>query len=119
MSKTKKADPTLPFTPIALRGEDYKMCFDFGAIGQAEQELRKQGCGVYLIFAPWSSDILVVTALFAASLAVYHPEIDFEAAKALVGWDTAIDVMNGINAARAQFMPEEEKKPNPPQAPGA
>lgn len=109
MSKKKpqeKIDPLLPFTPIEIDGQAYKMCFDLGAIAAAEEHLIALGCDANLFRAMVSLTFSRVRILFAVSIHVYHPEVDFEECKTWVTKENFTEIVIAIKNAWALSSPE-------------
>ena len=103
------SDPTLPFTTLRIGDVDYKLCFDFNAIAEAEQKLiaaKLLKTTDSLLFMPWVLNLTSVPLLFAAALLRYQPDINLDEATAMVGWGNVIQVTNAVVKARDQFFPE-------------
>lgn len=124
--KHPKYDPTLPFTPVEIDGETYKLCYDFGAIGTIEGELEAAGHpDVNLLVMGWQINARTLPVLLAAGLRVYHPEISFDDAKKLVNWRNAMALTVAIRKAQGQFSGDADSdgedagkhKADPPEAP--
>ena len=110
MSKLKKdevLDPTLPFTPVTINGKEYRICFNFSALAKAEARLNRAGHDVTILTAmPNFRQMEALTALFAASLGAYHPELTFEDAEALLTFSNVYDVMIAVRAEIKQAFPD-------------
>lgn len=119
--KQPKPDPTLPFTPVEIDGTQYRLCYDFGAIGAIEAELEAEGHpDVNLLVSAWQINARTLPVLFAAGVRTYHPELGFEDAKKLVNWSNAMRLTVAIRKAQGQFSGSgegDEAKPDPPVAP--
>lgn len=102
------ADPTLPSTPIEINGVTYHLCFDFGALAEAEADFNRQGHRVNLLTALPELNLVNTRILFAASVHKYHPELRFEQAIALVTFRNVYAVVQKISEAWNEAMPEPE-----------
>jgi hypothetical protein len=84
------ADATLPKTPIEIGGVTYQLCFDLGALAEAETainaELSAAGRGdfVNLLYALPAQNLANTRIVFAAAVRTFHPELSFDAARKLV-----------------------------------
>jgi hypothetical protein len=104
------ADATLPKTPITIAGREYNLCFDLGALAEAETainaELVKAGRSDYvnLLFALPAQNLASTRIVFAAALRTFHPDIDFDAAKKMIALEdlyaVALKVREAWQAAR-------------------
>lgn len=113
------ADATLPKTPIVIDGKTYNLCFDYGALSEAEVainvELAKIGNErVNLLIALAELNLGSTRTLFAAALRTFHVEIGFAAAQAMVRHDNLFLVAGTIQDAWKASTPEPTG--NPPQA---
>jgi hypothetical protein len=123
MSRKKIADtsldPTLPKTPITIKGITYQMCLDLGALAEAEAALIAEGHHeVNLLYALPNQNLSNTRTVFAASLRKFHPEISFDDAKKLLSFDALYAVALKIQEAWTAATPEPETPADPPQ-PGA
>lgn len=125
MGKTRKiagtaADASMPKTPIQIDGKSYDLCFDYGALSEAEtrinMELAAAGTGerVNLLIALAELNLTSVPILFAAGLRTFHPEIEFVRARRMVRPDNLFLVAGVIQNAWKASTPE--AKSNPPEA---
>jgi len=113
--KPEAIDPTLPFTEIDIAGKTYKMCFDLGALAKAEDELVGLGNNASLLMAMVGLTFSRIRTLFAVSLHVYHPELDFETCKSWVTRDNISEVALAIHSAWNANAPDPDPVKNPPQ----
>jgi hypothetical protein len=117
-----KADAMLPRTPIEIRGKMYDLCFDFGAIAEAETaingELLRAGREdrVNLLIALCEQNLANTRALFAGCIRTFHPEIGFDQAVAMVGPDNVFAIAMAMRDAWSRSIPEPEKPADPPVA---
>jgi hypothetical protein len=100
------ADPTLPSTPIEIGGKLFNLCFDFGALAEAEADFNRQGHRVNLLTALPELNLGNTRILFAASVHKYHPELSFDEAIALVHFRNVYQVVQTISQAWNEAMPE-------------
>lgn len=76
-------DPTLPKTPVVVGGKKYDLCFDLGALAEAETsmnaELERAGSSmrINLLNEIGTLNFSSTLKLFAASLRVFHPDIPY------------------------------------------
>lgn len=115
MSKKKIAntvsDPTLPKTPITLDGTEYFLCFDLGALAEAEQAFLREGHNVNLLAALPVLNLTNARVIFAASIRKFQPEISYEEAVAMVTLKNVFVIANTIYDAWNQSQPEPETLP--------
>lgn len=112
MTKRKIADtpidPTLPNTPIEIDGKKLDLCFDLGALAEAEDHFLREGKDVNILTALPRLNLSNVRVLFAASLRKFHPEYTFDAAVKLVTLANLYLITNLIQQAWQDAMPEAE-----------
>ena len=128
MTKEKKrraiagtlADPSLPKTPVTIAGKVYNLCFDLGALAEAETainvDLARAGAAspVNLLYALPVESLANTRIIFAAAVRTFHPELDFEAAKALLSrLEDVYRVCITIRSAWAKAVPEQETTADP------
>lgn len=124
MSKARKvvgtpADPTLPKTPVTIKGVTYNLCLDLGALAEAEAALIAEGhTEVNLLYALPNQNLGNTRIVFAAALRKFHPEIPFEHAMGLLTFDSLYTVALAIQKAWVAATPEADQSAPPPQ-PGA
>lgn len=104
------ADATLPKTPIEIGGVTYQLCFDLGALAEAETAINAElGAGgrsdfVNLLFALPAQNLANTRIVFAAAVRTFHPELSFDAARNLVQlpdlYAVALKVREAWNASR-------------------
>jgi hypothetical protein len=114
--KTRKvagtpADPTLPKTPITIGGTTYDLCFDLGALAEAEQALNREGHNVNLLAALPVMNLANVRVIFAAAIRKFHPEITFEQAMAMITLQNVYLIANAVSEAWQAALPEPEPVP--------
>lgn len=111
------ADPTLPKTPIEIGGKTYFLCFDLGALAEAEQHFMRQGLDVNLMRALPGANLNSIRVLFPCALHKFHPEILFADAQAMITILNVYKVGETIQDAWNSAVPETEAKTetaNPP-----
>ncbi len=117
-----RGDPTLPTSAITIEGREYWLCFDLGALAQAEEELnaptpgRPNGHDVNLLFAlpGWGRLTLKNTrVLFAASLRKFQPEIACEDALALLTQPYLLPAVTAIIEAYNLGAPDPPQQHEP------
>ena len=119
MAKTPKArkvsgtpaDPTLPTYPIEIDGKTYTLCFDFGALAEAEAALQRQGHDICILRYMGSFSMELVRALFVCGVHRFHPELSFEEREKLVRLDNVWLIAKIVDIAYALAMPPKEKQP--------
>ncbi|UWZ84652.1 hypothetical protein [Occallatibacter riparius] len=116
-------NPALPRTPVVIAGKTYDLCFDFAALGRAENEinaeLARAGIAerVNLLYALPVANLRNTQLVFAAAVRTFHPDLSFAEALALLTFDNLWDVAEKIREAWKTAVPEADKKPVP-TAPG-
>lgn len=115
--KKRRVDPSLPFSVITLGGNEYRMCFDLGALAEAEESLVAKGHDVNLLAALPRLNLNSTRILFAASLYAFQPEISFQQALALVTPQSLFQVASAVVDAWKESMPEPDvsASQNPPE----
>lgn len=122
MAKSRKiantaADPTLPKTPIEIAGKTYFLCFDLGALAEAESHFDAQGHEVNLLRALPRINLANARIVFPCAIHKFHPEIDFFQAQKLLTFENMWLVAEAIGEAWKAAIPEAEAKSetgNPP-----
>lgn len=111
-------DPTLSFTEIELDGKVYKLCFTYRVFRVAAARLSAQGVAVNLLWELPNLTMENLPAVLAAALGTFHPEITYEAAEALIDWDTVPTICEKIVTAWIGAMPKRERSAqgNPAEA---
>jgi hypothetical protein len=109
-------DATLPKIPVTIDGKTYDLCFDLGALAEAETEFRRQGHDVNLMDALPGFTLAQVRTLFPCALRKFHPDISFDDAQKMVTLPTLYVVAAAIGAAWQASLPESDKQADPPQA---
>lgn len=116
MAKRRKtaqtiADPTLKTTEIAIDGVKYTLCFDLGALAEAEMHFRRNGEKVNLLAAFPEVSLSSVLTIFPCAVHKFHPGLGFKEAQAIIEKSLPAIYAVGpfIMAAWSQSMPE----PNP------
>lgn len=113
------ADPTLPKTPVEVGGKTYNLCFDLGALAEAEQainaELYRAGRKDYvnLLSALPQQNLACTRIVFAAAVRKFHPELGFEAALELVGINDLLTIALAIKDAWEASTPLPAANPIP------
>lgn len=114
--KTRKiagtsADPTLPKTPIEIDGKTYDLCFDLGALAEAEQAINREGHQVNLLAALPVLNLTNVRLIFAAALRKFHPEVGYDEAVSMVTLANVYAIASVIAEAWKAALPEPEPVP--------
>jgi hypothetical protein len=104
------ADPTLETVEIAIKGKKYRLCFDLGALAEAEFHFMKAGKEVNLLAAFPNMSLWAVRAIFPCAVHRFHPELSFEEAQKLVTLPVLYAVWPFINLAWSQSLPEPDKE---------
>lgn len=116
------SDPTLPKTPVEIGGKTYNLCFDLGALAEAETainaELARAGRTdfVNLLFALPRLNLANVRTIFAAAVRKFHPKLSFDEACAMVDLNSAWDIATAVKGAWEAAQPAAEADPPAPQA---
>lgn len=119
-------DATLPRTPITIRGREYNLCFDLGALSEAETAINAEFAKaklperVNLLLAISNPNLANTRIMFAAAVRTFHPELSFEEARELLRIGDVFDVMTAVSAAWAASTGNGAKpdRPSEPAAPG-
>lgn len=108
------ADPTLGTADITIAGKTYTMCFDMGALAEAELHFRRAGENINLLSVFPQASLASVLILFPCAIHKFHPEIGFKEAQAVIKKS-----MKGIYAVAACItLAWKEAMPEPdPSAP--
>jgi hypothetical protein len=114
-------DPTIDFTDIVLDGKTYKLTFDFASLAQAEAALAPKHPEINLLrhlFHDGVYRLEQIQELFACSLYKAQPDLDYDAAKALVNMRTIVPVAAAVltawKASMEEPKAEDEGFPKPP-----
>jgi hypothetical protein len=120
------ADVTLPRTPFAINGREYNLCFDLGALAEAESVINaelikaKSPERVNLLVSLSTLNLQNVRILFAAAVRTFHPELGFEEARELLALGDIFRVVASIEVAWSASVPEPDgRPPEPTPEPGA
>lgn len=100
-----KTDPTLPKTPIAINDDEYNLCFDLGALAEAEAELNAEGHNVNLLAALPTLNLTNVRVIFAAAIRKFHPSIDYDEAVGMVNLGNVYLIAAAISDAWQAALP--------------
>jgi hypothetical protein len=104
-------DPTLPKVPVLIDGETYFLCFDLGALAEAESHFRQHGHDINLLDALPGYTLSHVRTLFPCALRKFHPEISFEDAQAMITLPTLYLVAAAVGEAWKASLPEPQPDP--------
>jgi len=113
------ADPTLPKVPVVVGGKTYNLCFDLGALAEAEFAINadffKHGSDerLNLLAVLPAANLYSVRVMFAAALRVFHPEISFGDAQKLFAY---ADVYTVADAVRTAWEGSRGPEENPQEA---
>jgi hypothetical protein len=105
------ADPTLQKIPFEIAGTTYSLCFDYGALAEAEAALNLEGHNVNLLMALPIPTLSTIRPLFAAALRTFHSEVSFEDATAMVTLANATLIGNLVVNAWISSRAEPEPVP--------
>lgn len=113
------SDPLLPKTPVTIDGKTYNLCFDLGALAEAEtaingERARKGEQPLNLLMVLPAMNLANIRIVFAAALRKFHPEIDFEKAQKMLTLSNLYDVATRIREAWDKSSAAGEDTPNPP-----
>lgn len=123
MAKRRKvantvADPTLGTTEIEIKGKKYTLCFDMGALAEAEMHFRRAGERVNLLDAFPEVSLASVLIIFPCAIHKFHPEIGYKDAQNIIGKSlkAIYGVAPFIMQAWSEALPEvdPDAKPRPP-----
>jgi hypothetical protein len=115
------ADPTLPKTPVNIGGTTYDLCFDFGALAEAETAINaeldraKSEERVNLLNALPTQNLANTRLLFAAGIRTFHPEISFRDALRMPTPAVLFDVAMAVRAAWIKSSPPDGESSDPQQ----
>jgi hypothetical protein len=115
------ADATLPRTPVTIRGKEYYLCFDLGALAEAETAINAEFARaklperVNLLVSLSELNLKNVRVLFAAAVRTFQPELAFDDALELLALGDVFHVVAAIEASWSASIPEPEN----PSEPGA
>lgn len=116
------ADASLPKTPVTIGGKTYNLCFDLGALSEAETAINAELARldppqrVNLLIALPDTTLGSTRVTFAAAVRKFHPELRFAEAMNLLTLANVHDVAILIREAweKATAPPE----PTDPTGPG-
>jgi hypothetical protein len=114
------ADPSLPKTPVTIAGTVYQLCFDLGALAEAETSINAELARLRppqhlnLLIALPAQDLASVRVTFAAAVRKFHPELGFDEAMRLLTLDCIHDVALAVRGAWEKSAPEPSAG-DPPQ----
>ena len=115
MARKKRTAPKAsaapqPSTVLHLDGKDFQLVFTFAALRGAKMALRGRGIQINLLysFSMGEIDVDTLPELFFAALRTYHPEIDFDAAQALITPRTCPLVVDAVAKAYEESMRDPE-----------
>jgi hypothetical protein len=122
IAKNPAVDPTLPKVSMTLNGEEYFLCFTFGALASAEAKLRKLGIEANLLRALDLSnlDATHLVPLLYAALITHKPDISPEQVAKMVRLQDIPAIFQALAKAYVESLAEPEKdkksRPSEPQA---
>lgn len=114
------ADPTLPKTPVTIGGKTYNLCFDLGALAEAEaamnEHVKKAGGSEFanLLSNLYPLNLANTRILFAAGVRKFHPEIGFDEAMALLNPANILVAATAVAMAYAAASKLDVEEENPP-----
>jgi hypothetical protein len=116
------ADTTLPKTPVTIGGKVYNLCFDLGALAEAETAInaellrRTPPQHLNLLVALPVQDLASTRVAFAAAVRKFHPKLGFDEAMGMLTLENVYDAQLAIRAAwDASAAPQQDRSPDPPQ----
>lgn len=112
-------DPTLAATIITIKGVDYRMCFDLGALAEGEHQINsglEYKYRIDILDALPSLNGFNTRVLFACALRHFHPEIGFEEARALPNLTALYAAREALNLLWIDSIAEPKKDENPTPA---
>lgn len=118
------ADATLPRTPITIGGHEYNLCFDLGALAEAETAINaeyaraKSDERVNLLVALSNLNLANTRIMFAASVRAFHPEIRFADALQLPALSELFGVVKAIEMAWLASTTNGDQRTARPPEPG-
>jgi hypothetical protein len=115
-------DPSLPKTPVTIGGKVYNLCFDLGALAEAETAInaelirRNPPQRVNLLISLPDKTLGSTRVNFAAAVRKFHPELGFEEAMGMLTLANIHDVAMAVQDA----WEKSEVRPDPadPTHPG-
>jgi len=116
------ADSTLPKTPITIGGKTYNLCFDLGALSEAETlinaELIRANRSdlINLLFALPVQNLANTRKIFACGIRTFHPELSYEEALKLLTVDALYEAATAIRLAWTAANPEAKDPSDPSRA---
>ena len=106
------ADATLPKTPITIDGKTYNLCFDLGALAEAEMAINRELARrdppqfVNLLMALPVQNLANTRTVFAAAVRTFHSELTFDEAMALLTLENVHDAALAIRDAWDKATPK-------------
>lgn len=123
MSKRETAgtihDATLPRTPVRVNGKEYTLCFNLGALSEAETAINAEYAReklpdrVNLLIALTDLNLRNTRILFAAALRTFHPEMSFREAQELPTLPDLFRVISAIETAWTASTSDSETSERP------
>jgi hypothetical protein len=114
-----ESDPTLAKTGIEIEGKTYNLCFDLGALAEAEAQFIREGHDVNLLRALPELNLSNVRIVFPCAIHKFHPDLSFKKAQALITLQNVYTVAAAVAGAWQSAVPEAPKEKveaeNPPQ----
>jgi hypothetical protein len=123
------ADPTLPKTPVEIDGKTFNLCFDLGALAEAEMYFNQQFArqrqldkhfvadDVNLLRALPELNLSNVRIIFPCAAHKFQPTLGFAEGQSLITLKNVYAVASAIASAWQEAVPEAETKTeteNPP-----
>lgn len=115
------ADPTQATTQIKIKGKEYTLCFDMGALAEAEMHFRRAGDEVNLLAAFPEVSLSSILIIFPCAIHKFHPDLSYKEAQAVIGkslpaiYAVAPFIMEAWKDAMPDVDPDQEKPENPPE----
>lgn len=114
------ADPTLPKTPIEIDGRTFNLCFDLGALAEAEMYFNQQGHDINLLRALPELNLSNTRIIFPCAAHKFQPSLGFIEGQSLITLKNVYAVATAIASAWQDGVPvpETETKAgteNPPK----
>jgi hypothetical protein len=111
------ADQALAKTPIEIDGRTFNLCFDLGALAEAEMHFNQQGHDVNLLRALPQLNLSNVRIVFPCAAHKFQPSLGFKEGQSLITLQNVYSVAAAIAGAWKAAVPEAEAKKeteNPP-----
>jgi hypothetical protein len=102
-------DPTLETTEMTIRGKKFTLCFDFGALAEAERHFMIEGAQVDLMDALPQRSLWGSKIIFACAAHRFQPELSFEELKEFVSTPVSYAIWPFVNLAWRKAVESERE----------